>query len=236
MVEPFRICVAHQTIAGLLHLPHRKPAPGIITAHGLFSSKDSDKFITIADDFTARGLAVIRFDFGGCGESSGSVSDTTVSRRLNELAAVVAFARRHPALSGQFGLLGSSLGGYVALLFAAQDQTIAAVSVWATPYNLFALQEQMPAAELHRLKNDFFIDAAQHPLGSVLPRLATVQIIHGKNDALVPPDHAEEIFRRVRQPKELIIIPAGDHSLTRPEDRTTALVQSARWFETHLHP
>lgn len=234
-VEQFRVLVEHRSISGLLHLPRQAPAPCVITAHGLFSSKDSDKFISIADYFTARGFAVIRFDFGGCGESDGTISDTTVSRRLKELEAVVAFARQHPLLSQQLGLLGSSLGGYVSLLYAAQEQNIIALSVWSTPYDLFALRESIPAYDLHQLKDDFFVDAAQHHLRAVLSDLATVQIIHGKNDTVVPPSHAEEIFSRVSEPKELHIIPAGDHSLTDPADRTKALELSARWFQMHLH-
>jgi len=78
----------------------------------------------------------------GVGESTGSISDTTVSRRLKELMAVVAFARQHPSLSTRLGLLGSSLGGYVSLLYAAQDPSVKALSVWAASYNLMELRHK----------------------------------------------------------------------------------------------
>lgn len=234
MLEPFRLSVESRSICGLLHLPPTANPPCVITAHGLFSSKDSDKFISIADYFTHSGLAVIRFDFGGCGESTGSISDTTVSKRLKELKAVVAFARQHPSLSTQLGLLGSSLGGYVSLLYAAQDTAIRALSVWATPHNLLALRHNIPEEELRRLKEDFFIDAAQYRLESVLSELTTVQIIQGKDDTIVSYTHAQELFSRVSHPKELHLIPAGDHSLTRPEDRKRAIEHSVRWFQTYL--
>jgi alpha-beta hydrolase superfamily lysophospholipase len=188
----------------------------------------------MADYFTRNGLAVIRFDFGGCGESTGSIADTTVSKRLKELKAVVAFARQHPSLSTRLGLLGSSLGGYVSLLYAAQDTAIRALSVWATPYNLLALRHNIPEEELRRLKEDFFIDAAQYRLESVLSELTTVQIIQGKNDTIVSYTHAQELFSRVSHPKELHMIPAGDHSLTGPEDRKMAIEHSMRWFQTYL--
>jgi fermentation-respiration switch protein FrsA (DUF1100 family) len=234
MLKPFVLSVENRYICGILHLPHTKNPPCVITAHGLFSSKDSDKFISIADYFTTHGLAVIRFDFGGCGESTGSISDTTVSRRLKELTAVVAFARQHPSLSARLGLLGSSLGGYVSLMYAAQDQAVKALSVWAAPYNLLELRHNIPAEDLLRLKQDFFIDAAQYHLEPVLSALTFVQIIHGKSDAIVPYTHAQQLFRRVSHPKELHLIPEGDHSLTGPGDRKMAIEHSLRWFQACL--
>jgi len=234
MAESFRLSVEERTISGILHLPSIAKPPCVITAHGLFSSKDSDKFISIADYFTHNGLAVIRFDFGGCGESAGSIADTTVSRRRSELKAVVDFARQHPSLSPRLGLLGSSLGGYVSLLYAAQDRAVRALSVWATPYTLMELRHNIPEHELRRLKQNFFVDAAQYHLESVLSEIATVQIIHGKSDTIVPYTHAQQLFSRVCQPKELHIIPEGDHSLTGPSDRKRAIEHSMRWFLTYL--
>jgi hypothetical protein len=234
MSESFRLSVEDRFISGILHLPPAAKPPCVITAHGLFSSKDSDKFISITDSFTRHGLAVIRFDFGGCGESTGSIADTTVSRRLKELTAVVAFARQHPALSNRLGLLGSSLGGYVSLLYAAQDRAVSALSVWATPYALLDLRHNIPEEELLRLKQDFFIDAAHYHLEPVLSALTFVQIIHGKSDAIVPYTHAQQLFRRVSHPKELHLIPEGDHSLTGPGDRKMAIEHSLRWFQACL--
>jgi hypothetical protein len=234
MSESFRLSVEDRFISGILHLPPTAKPPCVITAHGLFSSKDSDKFISIADSFTRHGLAVIRFDFGGCGESSGSIADTTVSRRLKELTAVVAFARQHPALSNRLGLLGSSLGGYVSLLHASRDRAVHALSVWATPYDLLDLRHNIPEEELLRLKQDFFIDAAGYHLEPVLSALAFVQIIHGHNDTIVPYPHARKLFSLISQPKELQIIPSGDHSLTCAEDRKVAIEHSLRWFQTYL--
>ena len=177
---------------------------------------------------------MIRFDFGGCGESAGSIADTTVSRRLTELKAVVVFARQHPSLSDRLGLLGSSLGGYVSLLYAARDPAVSALSIWATPFNLLDLRHNIPEEDLLRLKQDFFIDAAQCRLEPVLPALACVQIIQGYNDTIVPYTHAQEIFSHLSQPKELHLIPAGDHSLTAPEDRKRAIEHSLRWFQAYL--
>lgn len=234
MAEPFRLNVENRSISGLIHLPSNHKPPCVITCHGLFSSKESDKFISIADYFTQRGIAVLRFDFGGCGESSGSFAETTVSGRLRDLAEVVAFARQHPLLASRLGLLGSSLGGFLSLLYAAQDPSIRALSVWATPLSLHELRYNIPAEQVAALKEDFFIDAQTYNLAAILSTIKNIQIIHGGKDAIVPCLHAEEIFKHVTGPKELEIIPQGDHSLTDVNGRQRALALSCRWFQNHL--
>ena len=113
--ELFKLNLHDRIIHGALHLPRINNPPYVITCHGLFSTMESDKFTAIADVFTKAGIAIIRFDFSGCGRSSGNISDTTISRRIEELEKVVVFSKTHPALGERFGILGSSLGGYVSL-------------------------------------------------------------------------------------------------------------------------
>ncbi len=234
MAEPFVLSVDDKSICGVLHLPDCEKPPCVITCHGLFSSKDSDKFLSIAQSFTGQGIAVIRFDFGGCGESSGSIADTTVTGRLAELAAVVQFARQHGLLGPRLGLLGSSLGGYLSLLYAAQDRSIGALAIWATPFSLPGLRKSIPPHELKVLKEDFFIDAGCFDLLPLLPALHTLLIIHGTQDEIVPHTHAEKIYQLAGSPRELESIPGGDHSLTVRQDREQAIQRSVLWFQRYL--
>jgi len=69
-------------LAAALHLPEagQRPWPCVVTAHGLLSSKDSDKYVQIGEVFTQAGIAVCRFDFRGCGESQGNLAETTVAQ------------------------------------------------------------------------------------------------------------------------------------------------------------
>ena len=234
MIETFVLRVDNKSICGVLHLPLLEKPPCVITCHGLFSSKDSDKFLSIARVFTDRGIAVIRFDFSGCGESTGSIADTTVTGRLAELTAVVQFARQHQLPGTHLGLLGSSLGGYLSLLYAAQDTSIRALSVWATPLSLPGLRESIPPEERSMLKEDFFIDARRFDLSTLLPALHSLLILHGTQDEIVPYAHAEKIFRLAGSPKELQRIAGGDHSLTVPKGREQAIQKSALWFQRYL--
>ncbi|HXH83132.1 MAG TPA: alpha/beta hydrolase, partial [Candidatus Tectomicrobia bacterium] len=102
-------------VTGVLHRPVGGPAPCVVACHGLGASKDGDKYLLLARALPAAGLALARFDFRGSGESGGRARDATVGSRLDDLAAVLDHLAGCAGLDGRFGLLGSSLGGFVAL-------------------------------------------------------------------------------------------------------------------------
>lgn len=229
MEEPFSLTLPGRTIRGVLHLPEAEKPGFVITCHGLFSSMESEKFIALAEAFTRSGLAAVRFDFSGCGKSSGKISQTTVSKRIAELTAVARFARNHPALGNRFGLLGSSLGGYTALFYASQHP-VDALSIWATPYDLAEICHNIPEQDLNRLDRDFFEDAATYHLTKILDRISNIQIIQGKKDLIVPWPHAQKIHDQVNEPKELVFFDNADHSVSEQCDRNRALERTLAWM------
>ena len=231
--EQFKLNLPDRIIHGALHLPGIKRPPYVITCHGLFSTMESDKFTAIADAFTKAGIAIIRFDFSGCGKSSGYISDTTISRRIEELEKVVDFSKNHPALGKKFGILGSSLGGYVSLFFASENH-VDALSVWATPYDLAETCNNIPENDLKILNQSFFDDASKYNLSSILTKIDTLQIIHGKKDLTVPWQHAEKIYNGANHPKKLIFFPEGDHSISTKYDREKAVNESLNWILNRL--
>src|SRR4030095_3472555 len=128
----FTVPIGGTSLVCALHVPvSRAQAPVVVACHGLGASKDSDKYLLLGAALPAAGLALARFDFRGAGESGGSYRDATTASRLRaleaavapppppparvgDLEAVLALLPRHQALSHRVGLLGSSMGGYVA--------------------------------------------------------------------------------------------------------------------------
>ena len=110
---------------GLVSLVLHLPAGGdcaacVVACHGLRASKDSDKYVLLGDELTRAGVALARFDFRGSGESAGLVeAETTVASRVDDALAVLGFLSRHPRLDGRFGLLGSSMGGWMEFVQAS---------------------------------------------------------------------------------------------------------------------
>ena len=234
--QRFTFPVGGVNLAGVLHLPEggRRPWPCVVAAHGLLSSKDSDKYVQIAEAFNQAGFAVCRFDFRGCGESQGNLADTTVAQRIADLHAVVERMRGHPDLSGRVALVGSSLGGYVALFVANQDFKVKAVAAWATPANLDDFAERPDAARAQGLGDAFLseLKTGRYLRAPVGTRYCLV--IHGDRDQLVPLEHARHLYEASLNPRQLEIIPGGNHQLTDAPHRRQAIQLSLDWIGRYL--
>lgn len=224
-------------VAAAIHLPEKIPAPVVICCHGLLSHKDSAKFISIAEQLSLAGMAAVRFDFSGCGETSAALKESLLSSRIRDLEAVVRFAREQAWSNHKFGLLGSSLGGYLALDAAARyGDLIRAVVCWATPFDLKRIKL---ALEETRMLEDVF--PAGFRLGEPeslehLGEVSKVLIIHGQEDETVPWSHAGSIYKKVGYPKRLVLLKDADHRLLDPWWRQLAIKLSLRWFEEYGWP
>jgi len=220
-----------QKISGILHIPDKENPLCVIASHGLLSSKDSEKYIALGERLSQEGMAMLRFDFRGLGESEGRMEDDTVSRRVIDLGTAIAFVRSHPALGKKVGFIGSSLGGYVSLIRASMDQQIKGVVTWATPFHLDDLKSNK-GTEGHPLPEQaFFEDLPKHRLLPLLSRVTNCMVIHGEKDELVPVDQAWEIFHNLGAPKEIHMIEGADHRLTQPAHRQRAIQLTVDWFK-----
>jgi alpha-beta hydrolase superfamily lysophospholipase len=220
-------------ISGILHLPDAKNAACVIASHGLLSSKNSEKYIALGERISKEGIAMLRFDFSGIGESEGRLEDDTVSRRIADLDSAIAFVKSYPGMGNRIGLLGSSLGGFISLIGASREQRIKAVVIWATPFHLDGLgskgtDQNPPPGEA------FFSDLPRHRLLPLLPQVSNCHVIHGEKDELVPVDQAWEIFHTLGAPKEIHVIEDADHRLTNPSHRQRAIDLSVDWFKRYL--
>ena len=225
-----------QNISGILHLPEKKTPPCVIASHGLLSSKESEKYIALGERLSQEGIGMLRFDFRGIGESEGRMEDDTVSRRIMDLGSAIEFIRSRRDLKGRIGLLGSSLGGYVSLIKASQEEKIRTIVTWATPFHLDDLKSNQ-GTEGHPLPEEaFFEDLPKHQLLPLLPRVSNCMVIHGEKDELVPVDQAWEIFHSLGAPKEIRILEGADHRLTDPAHRSHAMELSTAWFKRYLQP
>jgi fermentation-respiration switch protein FrsA (DUF1100 family) len=223
-----------QKIAGILHLPDKKRPSCVIASHGLLSSKESEKFIAIGERLSQEEIAVLRFDFRGCGESEGRIEDDTITRRLADLGAAIEFMHSYPGLGKKRGLLGSSLGGYLSLMKASANQEIRATVIWATPFHLDDLGSRKTEEEYPPPGEAFLKDLPGHQLFPALSKVSNCLVIHGSKDELVPMDQAWEIFQGLGSPKEIRVIEGGDHRITDPVHRQRAIDLSANWFKKFL--
>jgi alpha-beta hydrolase superfamily lysophospholipase len=233
-VESFTTHCDEYKIRGNIHFPDNHHAPCVICSHGLFSSKESPKFIAIAEYLAQEGFVAIRYDHRGCGESEGRIEETTVSSRLKDLESILGLAHHHPRITEKMGLFGSSMGGYISLIKGAQQPELKATVVWATPYKLRATKNDIKEDGYPLLKESFYEDLNRYHLGDMLGGIKQCFVLHGQNDELVPVWHAKKIFECLDEPKKIEIFPGGDHRFTDDNHRKKAMRLSVEFFEKYL--
>jgi len=205
----------------------------LVYLHGIADNRTSA--LGVIQRFQPRGFDVVAYDSRAHGESGGDActygffEKLDLHRVLNTLA------------PGPIVLVGTSLGGAVALQEAAEDQRISAVVAAETFSDLRAVAtERAPffftpgvierAFRLAEERGRFPVDAVS-PEHAAAKITAPVLLIHGAVDSDTPPDHSRRVFAALKGPKRLIIVPgAGHNGSLRPD----VWEEIERWIDSAL--
>jgi uncharacterized protein len=197
------IRVDGQNVYGMLHTPDA-PAPvsghpSVLMLHGFTGGRVEPHrlFVLLSRLLAERGVASLRIDFRGSGESQGDFSEMTVSREVEDAVAAMSHLRQHPGFDPErVMLLGFSMGGMVAAL----------ASVQVRPHRLALWAPALPDLWLPLLRGGVLppviSDQGGWPLGRAflqeLPRLRPLEsarqwggearVFHGDQDVVVPPE------------------------------------------------
>ena len=239
-------------ISAILSGPSGPGTAAVVLCHGFLSSKNSTTNKALTRMLNEGGVATLRFDFWGHGESEGLFEDITVSLAVGQAEAALthALSRGYERL----GLMGSSFGGLVALLAAARRRDIASLAL-KCPVVDFAeeLRLEFGPGELARwqstdtipnlmggggrvrLKYGLFEDSLRNIAYEPASRIvAPTLIVQGACDELVPLHQSQRLLEALRGPKRLDLLPEADHQFTRAEDFRTMTGAIAEWLVGHL--
>jgi alpha-beta hydrolase superfamily lysophospholipase len=239
--------VREQKLVGIFHHPASEPKAAVILCHGMESSKESEKLVTLSRRLSERGILALRFDFAGSGESEGKFEEITYSGEVEDLRAAYEVVMKYRPK--KIGVLGSSMGGTVALLFAAEEQNVAALVTIAAPVHPERFSERLSTPEdTEQWRAQGFIEYHGRRLNVSLlhdlevldvPKAARkiscpVLVIHGDKDDIVPVEEGHELFAELAAPKRLCIIEGSGHRLTEPAHLQKALAESIDWLTQNL--
>ncbi len=244
-----------QVLRGMIHRPPKRAkghgAPGVVFFHGFTGDRMESHwlFVKCARALAEAGMASLRFDFFGSGESDGDFSEATLRGEIADALTAVKFFRRQPGIDPQrIALIGISLGGAIAALIAHRVRAQALV-LWAAAARLDelrALAEQIarPIPERNGFveynANVISLQFLGHiekinPLREVARFRQPILIIHGSRDDTVPPSAAEDYFQAPEsQIKERIIIPGADHTFASLAWESQVIERSVDWLRAFL--
>jgi putative redox protein len=234
-------------LSGRLDLPDGTPRAWALFAHCFTCDKTTRAAVRISRGLAGLGVAVLRFDFTGLGDSEGEL--TGFSANVQDLvAASAALAARGmaPAL-----LVGHSLGGAAVLAAAAEIDSATAVATIGAPADpahvLKLLGDRVGAIETEgaaevriggrpfTIRRSFVEDARLQDLKRRIGDLRrALLVLHSPVDAVVGVENASEIFLAAKHPKSFVSLDSADHLLSRNEDADYAATVIAAWAGRYL--
>lgn len=210
--------------------------PGVVFLGGFRSDKEGTKALYLEEWAQRRGRAFLRFDYSGHGQSSGKFEDGSVGDWAEDSAAIIASLTEGPQI-----LVGSSMGGWIALLLAREipDRVAGLVTVAAAPdFTEDSIWASLSADEKRRLEEEGRLSMPSHysddpyvitrrliedgrkslVLRAQLPLFCPARFLQGTDDKDVPVavalrllDHAEGSDMR------LTLVKGADHRFSDPE-------------------
>lgn len=209
--------------------------PGVIFMGGFMSDMNGSKATALEAHCRARGQDYIRFDYSGHGQSEGRFTEGSICSWAEDALAVFDALSEGPQI-----LIGSSMGGWIALLVARArpDRVAGIVGIAAAPDFTEEMRSRLNAKQLSDLDENGLTylpsgydspypisrtlindSKAQCLLAAPIEINCPVRLIQGRLDDAVPADKPGQIKDALTSTDvEITLIDGGDHSLSRAED------------------
>lgn len=210
-----------------------KPDAYAVFAHVFTGSKSLSATRHISRSLTLNGIAVLRFDFTGLGDSEGDFADTNFTSNVEDLLAACDFLAENyqaPRI-----IIGHSLGGAASIFAASKVDSVTAVATVGTPSepehvtHLLSSKiqdiEQQGFAEVNiggqvfTIKKHFLDDLRSKNMYNVISGLGkAILVMHSPQDRIVEIENAAKIYHAAKHPKSFVTLNNADHMLTNKDD------------------
>jgi len=221
--------------------------PTLVFLPGYMSDMKGSKASALFDIARREGRGCLLLDYSGCGESSGTFAQGTLSRWCEEICALI-----DAQVDGQIILVGSSMGGWLMLLVAHRQRSRLAgmIGIAAAPdftrwgYDAeqraaleageTVLEENPYGPEPTPTHPGFYADASSHLcLEGTIALPGPVHLLHGQRDSDVPCEISLKLAQGLETDEvQVTLVKDGDHRLSRPGDiALLARVAHVFWTE-----
>jgi uncharacterized protein len=239
----------------ILHRPlHAKRVPAIVICPGFAGTKCGKfrMFVTLGKELAKQGIAVLRFDYRGSGDSEGEFQDITLEGKKSDTLKWLDFLQNDPQIDPErLGLLGRSLGGVIAILTARHFQAIKSMVLWAPVFKSDPWRELWEMFKSNKQPDR----SKQEILGSLPFRVPNVEFlhqffkldlekdlhelkhipllhIHGEKDQLVKIEHAKD-YEKARiglDNTRFLTLPRSDHDFSDVQEQAVAIQETCQWY------
>ena len=236
------------TLSGALEYPEQGVQCYALFAHCFTCGKDVAAASRITRSLTEEGIAVLRFDFTGLGNSDGDFANTNFSSNLQDLLAAVDYLKAEyeaPSI-----LIGHSLGGAAVLAMASQVESAKAVVTIGAPHHAEHVMHNFSASvdEIEKkgeaqvklggrgftIKKQFIDDIKSHETGYIGQLRKALLIMHAPLDKVVSINEAEKIYLEAKHPKSFVSLDDADHLLTKKVDSEYVAKTIAAWVSKYV--
>ncbi|MBS4168476.1 alpha/beta hydrolase [Parachlamydia sp. AcF125] len=243
---------------GILHRPLVSPPyPGVLICHGFGGNKlgRHHLYVSLAQLLAKEGIATLRLDFRGCGDSEGNFEEVNFENLLSDAKAGLKFLQKDPLIHpARLGLLGRSLGGALAVLLASHTHAFKTICLWAPLFSaeewkekwklLQTISDPLQKEELMKVNGKkasyaFYEQLFQLRLEPELVNLRQVPLLHiqGKKDLIITNAQAQR-YRQHRENSEaeskFVELPNSDHDFSHTEEQRLAIEETLTWFKRTL--
>ncbi|MBR9689582.1 MAG: alpha/beta hydrolase [Candidatus Altiarchaeota archaeon] len=235
-----------ETLMGLETQPTAKPNGFAITlVHGFgIEKRERGLFDEIAKTLSNGGYTVFRFDFSGCGESEGNYEQTSLSKQVQDLKAVLKFVNERGFENNRTGIVAQSFGTRVTIALNPKTKAIVLMGSGTSPketisklfgdgYNPNGISKRITSAgKTTTIGPQFWTDLDKYELRNAIKMVKSpVLFIHGGIDGIVPPSDMIPLFENANEPKKKLVLEGADHSLRpRRGEMKTAILD---WFNEY---
>jgi len=240
-----------ELLAALLETPSIKNAIAgyALFAHCFTCGKDIAAASRISRALADRGIAVLRFDFTGLGNSDGDFSNSNFSSNVDDL--IAAASHLESEYQAPQILIGHSLGGAAVLSAAQQLESVRAVVTIGSPSTAkhveHLFRDQADSIEQEGIsivniggrefpiKRQMLDDIKRYNSTAQIKKLkAALMIFHSPVDSIVSIDQAAEIYQAAQHPKSFISLDKADHLLSNAKDAEYVGATLAVWASRYL--
>ncbi|MDW3094666.1 MAG: bifunctional alpha/beta hydrolase/OsmC family protein [Gammaproteobacteria bacterium] len=237
------------TLSAALELPLMPIKYYAIFAHCFSCGKDIFAASRISRSLASAGIAVLRFDFTGIGESEGDFGNSNFSSNIDDILSAAKYLQEE--YSAPQLLIGHSLGG-TAVIHAAKEisecKAVVSIGSPSTPNHILKhfpsevkQLEHLDSLEVEiggksfDIKKQFVDDLNAKSSTSDISKLRkAILIFHSPLDEIVSIEEATRIFVAVKHPKSFITLDKADHLLSDPDDSEYVANTIAAWAERYI--